>query len=233
MMRYDKKTRCWTLSTGTLVRANGGILGLAERQNVGDDRCVDRLTEGYDGSVWLDTEVDDLDDGDGTIRLTTPERQEIADAMIARWRAWGLRDAAPTVYACGFAFDLIGQVALIQKNRPAWQAGLLNGIGGHVEAGETPLQAMEREFKEETGVTVTGWELFAVCQTGTEAVCYMYRVTLDHPLEVTTTTDEQVGVWPIDAAKWTRKLYKSVYWQIELALAEPPGSVVHFYRPHR
>jgi len=45
------------------------------------------------------------------------------------------------------------QVALILKNRPAWQAGRLNGIEGKIEAGESPLKAMRREFAEKTGWT--------------------------------------------------------------------------------
>jgi 8-oxo-dGTP pyrophosphatase MutT (NUDIX family) len=54
-------------------------------------------------------------------------------------------------YVVGFLFSQDeSKVLLVWKNRPAWQNGKLNGIGGKIEAGETPLQAMEREFKEET-----------------------------------------------------------------------------------
>ena len=44
-----------------------------------------------------------------------------------------------------------GEVLLIEKTRPNWQKGKLNGIGGHIEPGETPQQAAKREFDEETG----------------------------------------------------------------------------------
>ena len=55
-------------------------------------------------------------------------------------------------YVLGFLFDADGQhVALIIKARPAWQRGKLNGIGGKILPGETPLRAMTREFAEETG----------------------------------------------------------------------------------
>lgn len=43
------------------------------------------------------------------------------------------------------------KVVLISKTKPAWQAGLLNGVGGKVEHGEAALDAMVREFEEETG----------------------------------------------------------------------------------
>ena len=69
-----------------------------------------------------------------------------------------------TKYVLGFMFtEDLATVALIRKKRPVWQAGKLNGIGGHIEPGETAPAAMVREFKEETGydTTVGGWERFA------------------------------------------------------------------------
>jgi hypothetical protein len=54
-------------------------------------------------------------------------------------------------FVLGFVFDFEAKkVLLVLKNRPDWQTGLLNGLGGKIEADETPLEAMEREFKEET-----------------------------------------------------------------------------------
>lgn len=44
------------------------------------------------------------------------------------------------------------KILLIRKLSPEWQRGLLNGIGGKIEVDETAMQAMIREFKEETGV---------------------------------------------------------------------------------
>ncbi|MGJ0393034.1 MAG: NUDIX domain-containing protein [Methylocystis sp.] len=56
-------------------------------------------------------------------------------------------------YVCGFLFSPDGsRVLLIRKNRPAWQAGRLNGIGGKVEPGETIDEAMLREGFEEADV---------------------------------------------------------------------------------
>ena len=57
-----------------------------------------------------------------------------------------------TSYVVGLMFNKsMSQVALIRKQKPKWQAGLLNGIGGKIEDGETGLDAMRREFYEETG----------------------------------------------------------------------------------
>jgi 8-oxo-dGTP pyrophosphatase MutT (NUDIX family) len=70
-------------------------------------------------------------------------------------------------YVLGFVFSqACDRVLLIWKNRPAWQKDKLNGIGGKIEAGETPKQAMEREFTEET--MFVGWsksELFELHAT--------------------------------------------------------------------
>lgn len=43
-------------------------------------------------------------------------------------------------------------VVLIEKAKPAWMAGHLNGVGGKVEANESAAEAMVREFREETGL---------------------------------------------------------------------------------
>lgn len=58
-------------------------------------------------------------------------------------------------YVVGFLFDYdLSEVVLIKKNKPAWQRGLLNGVGGKIEQGETALDAMAREFQEETGLNI-------------------------------------------------------------------------------
>lgn len=56
-------------------------------------------------------------------------------------------------YVLGFMFSPdLDQVVLIEKNKPDWQKGKLNGVGGKVEDGEPWAEAMAREFKEETGL---------------------------------------------------------------------------------
>src|SRR4051794_35548662 len=61
-------------------------------------------------------------------------------------------------YVCGFLFSRDRtRVLLIRKRRPAWQAGKLNGLGGKIEPGETALDAMRREFREEAGVALAEW----------------------------------------------------------------------------
>lgn len=154
-------------------------------------------------------------------------------------------EGVTTEYVVGFAFDTFGKVALIEKNRPAWQAGRLNGIGGHVEPGEAPATAMRREFREETGTDLAGWELFAVMDFPGARI-HFYRLlnlapgVLDN---LATTTDERVYVlwahslpgslipnlsWLIPLAAYTADRYEPIHVRAEMAEAltrlTPPGA---------
>lgn len=67
----------------------------------------------------------------------------------------------------GFLFlDHCRQVVLIRKDKPDWQAGRLNGVGGKVEPGENFMDAMPREWYEETGESRSQWEHFAQLDIG-------------------------------------------------------------------
>jgi 8-oxo-dGTP diphosphatase len=47
---------------------------------------------------------------------------------------------------------------LIQKERPEWQKGKLNGIGGKIETFDSTIyDAMRREFREEAGLDIIDW----------------------------------------------------------------------------
>lgn len=65
------------------------------------------------------------------------------------------------IYVCGFAMTQHGdRVLLVKKTHPNWQAGKFNGIGGHVENGESAGAGMAREFKEETCGRLVGSALY-------------------------------------------------------------------------
>ncbi len=60
-----------------------------------------------------------------------------------------------TAYVLTFMFDINHEwVWLIEKQKPAWQKGCLNGIGGKIEEGETHDAAAARELHEESGLLV-------------------------------------------------------------------------------
>lgn len=109
----------------------------------------------------------------------------------------------PTIYVLGFAFShSMRSVVLIEKQKPAWQAGKLNGIGGKVERGELPLDAMTREFCEETGWgTRNGeWHLFEIMRFRNGAIVYCYACKLLPSAEIRTVEQERVDAYPIDDA---------------------------------
>jgi 8-oxo-dGTP diphosphatase len=83
-------------------------------------------------------------------------------------------------YCVGFMFDPAGRVALVRKNRPKWQEGLLNGIGGKLEPGETALTGMAREWKEETDHDLPdeAWDYFHVMRFP-DAVIHFFRVWVE------------------------------------------------------
>lgn len=143
-------------------------------------------------------------------------------------------------YVVGFALDHHGRVALIRKNRPAWQAGRLNGIGGHVEPGEVDDQAMRREFREETGADVAGWEPFVVmdfpdatitfyrARVG-DAVLDGLRSTTDEPVSLHSVTDATIlgfaGVaipnlsWLVPLASYAADDYEPIHVRAAMAAA--------------
>lgn len=101
-------------------------------------------------------------------------------------------------WVVGFLMDEDAErVILVRKNRPEWQAGKLNGVGGKVEPGENLFRAMEREFNEEAGVVVPArrWRQFAKL-TWEEGIVHFFRQFV--PMNVLdncwTRTDESIEV---------------------------------------
>lgn len=139
-------------------------------------------------------------------------------------------------YTVGYLFDSLGEsVALIRKNRPVWQEGKWNGIGGKVEPladgklyssqgrlEETPLACMNREFREETGVEGIEWELFAKTvgpskedPTGWEVYYFKSFDTLKLS-QIQTITDEGVLDFPVNVLPPRMVLHNR--WLIPMAL---------------
>lgn len=102
-------------------------------------------------------------------------------------------------YVVGFLFSGDRtQVALIQKNRPAWQAGRWNGIGGKREGAEPWQDCMSREFAEETGVTIPPeWWEHTVTLHNDGFECRFFRAFSDMVYDVKTVEDETISVWDI------------------------------------
>ena len=105
-----------------------------------------------------------------------------------------------TCYVLGFMFSADREwVTLIRKQRPVWQAGKFNGVGGHVEPGESARMTMVREFREETGVRWEDWECVAVLSGDTVHISVFAAFT-DGIFNVDTMTDEQVVLMRVSDA---------------------------------
>jgi 8-oxo-dGTP diphosphatase len=148
-------------------------------------------------------------------------------------------------YVVGFMFDeSMMNVALIRKQKPQWQAGLLNGIGGKVEENELPSKAMVREFNEEAGLLtfVATWINFC-SMSGTNndggqfEIEFFYNTGQPHRL--TSMEAEQIEVVPTcDVASGREMCLGNVPWLVALAVdfgkgVFPPSKVTVAYSANR
>ena len=101
-------------------------------------------------------------------------------AMVRRisdvdWETWEAHDPATLVFVVRE-----GQVLLIRKKR-GLGAGKINGPGGRLERGESPLDCAVREVQEELRTTPTGLEMFGENRfqfvDGYSTHVYVFRAT--------------------------------------------------------
>lgn len=92
------------------------------------------------------------------------------------------------------------KVLLIHKNRPNWQVGKINGIGGKVEAREKPLAAIVREVKEETNLDIPSeaWKSVGKLKNNLWTI-HLYTTIFTHePQLALAMTDEQIEWYECD-----------------------------------
>lgn len=127
-------------------------------------------------------------------------------------------------YVAGFMFKG-SKVFLVRKNHPTWQAGLMNGIGGEIDGDETPEQAMQREYNEETGWRVHGWEFFAT-ENGPGYSVHFFRYRM--PSDVETASIDWKANDKGEELEWCEALdikypvIGNLHWLIPLALDPRP-----------
>lgn len=133
-------------------------------------------------------------------------------------------DVAGKKMVAGFLFSG-PRVLLVEKIKPTWQAGLLNGVGGVIDPDETPSAAIEREFCEETGLPpgTLEWRHFCTEKEPFGAYVYFYTAHLmdrrRHPWPVHNDVGEHLR-WlhhhEILTGKW--RTLGNLSWLLPLAL---------------
>ena len=104
-------------------------------------------------------------------------------------------------YVLGIAYSAHkNKVLLMKKNRPNWQKGLLNGIGGKIEINETPEHAITRECYEECGLYLD-WngrgKMFGRNNDGSEFLCYIFYAYDDSIFDFIQKEDEELFIYDI------------------------------------
>ena len=125
-------------------------------------------------------------------------------------------------YVSGYILsEDLKKVLLIRKNRPTWQAGKLNAIGGKIEETDlSPLFALIREVKEETGLETyeSQWnKLDGIKRDGEFKLHIFYTVSDKLLYTAKTMEDEEVGIYKIDDLQY-ESLMNTVHFCIEKAI---------------
>ncbi len=107
-----------------------------------------------------------------------------------------------------------GRILLIEKKR-GLGAGKINGPGGKIDPGETPLEAAIRETREELCITPHAprklGELRFSMSDCPDILCHVYRA--DDFSGTPTETDEAVPVWTaLDEIPYSRMWADDQYW---------------------
>ena len=121
-------------------------------------------------------------------------------------------------YVLAFLYDVnMKYVALVKKNKPDWQKGKYNGIGGKVEPGESPIYACSREFLEETGVeiNINFWEHFLTFK-GPEYKVHCFASTSDKVFNCQTIEREEIHILKVKELNYDMCVY-NLRWIIPLS----------------
>ena len=128
-------------------------------------------------------------------------------------------------YVAGFMFNHDrSKVALIRKNRAAWQKGFLNGIAGKINPNESQIDAMCREFEEETGIKTYYYDwtfLVELVNKNPDWSVSFYHFTSKLNLfgHIENKTDENVEIIDVDNID-NEKVIPNLRWLIRLCFDE-------------
>lgn len=114
-------------------------------------------------------------------------------------------------------------IMLIERNRPAWQKGLYNLVGGHIEEGEDPRDAAIRELWEESGIRAAYAEVAGKI-TGPDYEVFVVNLPYGGPQRIIPgLTDEPVFWLPVQKALAHPKLIPNLRVIVPLMFAGAKG----------
>lgn len=123
-------------------------------------------------------------------------------------------------YTVGFVFDKgLRNVLLVGKTHPEWQNGKFNGLGGRIEEGESPIQCMVREVKEEADLFIAEakWKEIASIEVGSEVGVIFFATEYEEDKgNAVAMTEEKVEWFPSD--KLPANVISNVRWLVPLAI---------------
>lgn len=128
-------------------------------------------------------------------------------------------------YVVGLVFDpSMRSVLLIHKTHPNWQRGRMNGPGGKLKKGELAVDAMWREFKQETGLSIStsNWN-HVITITGYNQGVYKvhYFAAHENITAAKSMTEEPIEVWKFgNAFILPSNLMDDLYWIIPMLVRE-------------
>jgi 8-oxo-dGTP diphosphatase len=118
--------------------------------------------------------------------------------------------------------DSHNRLALVRKNKPKWQAGRLNGIGGGIDGVETPLDAMCREWYEETGDSYDEWTQFAKIRFP-ETIVHFFKADVEFLPYLWTANDigEAIEIHNFATAVRFTDMIPNLKWLLPMAFEDP------------
>jgi 8-oxo-dGTP pyrophosphatase MutT (NUDIX family) len=129
-------------------------------------------------------------------------------------------------YVCCYVEDHAGRVLLIEKLKPAWQAGRFNLPGGSVEGDETAEEAATRELFEEANLqAIEAQTIGRISGDGWDV--YVVRCVTPHPSRIHQKTAERVFWLDKPAALREARLIPNLRLVIPLAATGAYGWVVN------
>jgi 8-oxo-dGTP diphosphatase len=141
------------------------------------------------------------------------------------WTSWWPKEFATLLF---IVRD--GHILLIRKKR-GFGAGKINGPGGRIEPGETPLEAAVRETREELGIVALypelRGELFFQFVDGYSLHCSVFvsKDFVGQPVE----TSEAIPLWtPLDAIPYEEMWADDVCWLPRMLAGEKVRGFFHF-----